>query len=79
MFSVLRRLAENWRIVLSIYVHELVVVGIVTLLYKVLVTEERWAALLAAWRPWSDASLFMASTFIVHETLYLGAPRVLRK
>jgi hypothetical protein len=71
--SLLQRLAHNWRLILSCYAHEVFMMTIVTLLYKLVVTEARWAAVLAAWRPWSDRSLFMVATFIVHETMYLGA------
>ena len=79
MTSLSERLARNWRLIEASYAHEAFVMGVLTLLYMVFVTEERWAALLAAWRPWSDRSLFVVGTFVVHETMYLGkrlcAPR----
>ena len=71
--SLLQRLAHNWCPILSCYAHEVFMMAIVTLLYKLVVTEARWASVLAAWRPWSDRSLFMVATFLVHETMYLGA------
>lgn len=79
MLGLFQRLAQHWRVIVACYAHEVFVMSVLTALYKLIVTEERWAALLAAWRPWSDASLFMVSSFLVHETLYLGTPRMLRK
>jgi hypothetical protein len=41
-------------------------------LYHVLYLARAWEALLAWWSPWSDASLFMATTFAVREGMYFG-------
>ena len=45
-----------------------------TALYAALATQHAaWAALVAWWRPWSNAALFAALTTLVHEGLYFGA------
>ncbi len=71
--SLLQRLAQHWRLILACYAQDAAVMLCLTFIYKTLVTEARWAAVLAAWRPWSDRSLFMVATFLVHELVYIGA------
>ncbi len=70
--SLFQRIAHNWRLILACYTQDAAVMLCLTFIYKTLVTEARWAAVLAAWRPWSDRSLFMVSTFLVHELVYIG-------
>ena len=49
-------------------------IAVLTLVYKAIVVSGVWDTAVAAWQPRSETAFVMASTFIVHEGMYLGAP-----
>lgn len=65
-------MASRAGIILACLARDAFTVVLLAGLYKLLVTEAWWGAVVAAWRPWSDRALFITLTFVVHETLYFG-------
>lgn len=64
---------DHVALIVSCASQDALAMAVLTVVYKLVVTEALWGSLVAAWAPWSEASFIMAATFLTHESMYLGA------